>query len=170
MRAWLLTWEGTSADICAENKIIAIISSRRSIGFIRDVVDLLYSHADVSAYGAVLNANRRMERRDGLTMSGGVGERFFFGENPCIFARRVSEVRVNRRQSEGVEVVTWIDPPYLKVERSGELPIVADPPRRCRLVRPVNASLGGCLWSSGHGRGGASNESDWYTSEPVAGE
>lgn len=164
MQAWLLTWEGTSARITAETKLIAIVSSRRSMSSIRDFVDILYSHTCDTAYLAARNANRRRERRTNLTLSGGIGERFFFGENPKIFARRVTELTIRRDDSAQVEIVSWMDPPYLKVERVGELPVVADPARRCRLVRPIHASLGTCLWSAGIERG--QQLDNWYMSIP----
>lgn len=166
MNAWLLTWEGTSPAINASNKIVAIIASRRSNSFVHDVVDLLYGRSVGSAYDAVRAANRRKERKGELLTTYSTSERFFFGRNPLIFARRVSHLTVSRNESEDTETVAWIDPPYLRIENPGELPVVTDPQRRCLLVRRLHAPLSGELYpedGSSTDAGGA----PWYSSEAI---
>jgi hypothetical protein len=81
MQAWLLTWEGTGDRITAANKLIAILSARRSDSFVRDVVVLIYAHARGAAASAAHLATSRA-RRDELMASRSTPSRFFYGHNP----------------------------------------------------------------------------------------
>jgi len=141
MNAWLLTWEGTRSRVASENKILAIVSSRRSSSFIEDLVDLLYCRSVDSAYHAARAVNRKRRRHRELMATFSTPGRIFFGHNPLIFARRVSNLKITRNEAEGIETVSWTDPPYLKIEKPGETPVVADPERDCEVVRRINAPL-----------------------------
>jgi hypothetical protein len=148
MNAWLLTWEGTDRKISHDNKILAIVSSRRSSSFIKDVVDLLYCRSVDSAYYAARAANRKKQRHNEFMAVFSTPSRMFYGHNPLIFARRVADLKIVRNEVEGIEIVRWIDPPYFKIEKSGEMPVVADPERRCEVVRRLNAPLSRDLYVS----------------------
>ena len=58
-----------------------------------------------------------------------------------IFARLVTALKVVRNEAQGTETVSWMDPPYLKIEKPGELPVVTDPERYCEVVRQINVPL-----------------------------
>jgi hypothetical protein len=169
VNAWLLTWEGTSGMITAQNKIAAIISSRRSSAFVYDVVDLLYGRTVDSAYDVARSANRRSARRDELLAAYSTSQRFFFGRNPFLFARRVSDLRVVRHERQNLEVVTWIDPPYLRIEKPGDLPVAADSERRCTLRRHLQSPLSSDLYGTNHAdaRSNGHADIDWYASETI---
>jgi hypothetical protein len=141
MNAWLITWEGTGTCVSPANKIVAIVSSRRSSSFIEDLVDLLYCRSTDSAYYAARGMNTKRQRRREFLATYSVNGRIFWGRNPKLFARRVSDLKVVRNEAKGIETVTWVDPPYLKIEPPDYLPVVADPARPCRVVRPVHLPL-----------------------------
>jgi hypothetical protein len=67
--------------------------------------------------------------------------RIFYGRDPLIFARRVSNLKVVRNEANGTETISWMDPPYLRIKKAGGLPVVADPERHCEIVRRINAPL-----------------------------
>ena len=67
--------------------------------------------------------------------------RIFYGRNPLIFARRVSDLKVVRNEASETETISWTDPPYLWIEKPSGLPVVADPERHCEVVRRIHAPL-----------------------------
>jgi len=141
MNAWLLTWEGTGRNVTPENKIVAIVSSRRSSSFIEDLVEVLYCRTADSAYDAARGANRSRQRRNQLRATFSANNQIFFGRNPLIFARRVTNLVVVQNETQGMETITWLDPPYLKIQSPDYMPVVADRERIRCLVRPINLSL-----------------------------
>lgn len=130
----------------SDNNILAIISSRRSSSFIRDLVDVLYSRSVDSAYDMATRANKRKQRDREWKATFSTSNRLFYGRNPMIFARLVTDLKVVRNESQGTETVSWTDPPYLKIEKPGDLPVVADPERDCELVRQINVPLSGDMY------------------------
>ena len=64
MDAWLITWEGTDRRINNKNKIVAIISGKRSTNFVEELIDFLYLRFTESAYGMAYFANRKRQRRN----------------------------------------------------------------------------------------------------------
>ncbi|SRR5712692_5428130 len=141
MNAWLLTWEGTGSKITSDNKILAIVSSRRSSSFIEDLVDLLYCRSVDSAYDMARTANKKNQRHLELMATFSTPDRIFYGRNPLIFARLVTDLKVARNEAQGTETISWQDPPYLRIERPGELPVVAALARPCEVVRRINSPL-----------------------------
>jgi hypothetical protein len=141
MNAWLLTWEGTTANVTPENKIAAIVSARRSSSFIEDLMDVLYTRSVDAAYDAVRMLYKKGRRQRELRPTFSRGDRLFYGRNPMLFARRVKDLTVVRDEQRGTETVGWIDPPYLKILAPGEMPVVADPERQCEVVRKLESTL-----------------------------
>lgn len=145
MNAWLLTWEGMSPRITADNKIAAIVSARRSSSFIYDLVDVLYHRSIDAVYQTVSNLYKPKLRRQ-LLATYSTSDRLFFGRDSLIFARLVNNLRVSLDRENGTETVSWTDPPYLRIENPGEMPHVADQARRCTLVRGIHAPLSGDVY------------------------
>jgi len=94
-----------------------------------------------SAYDAARHANRSRQRRNQLRATFSANNQIFFGRNPLIFARRVTNLVVVQNEAQGMETVTWLDPPYLKIEPPDYMPVVADRERIRCVVRPINLSL-----------------------------
>src|ERR1044072_8549774 len=116
MNAWLLTWEGTGSNVTADNNIVAIVSARRSTSFIEDLVEVLYCRTADSAYDAARGANKKRERRRQFRATFSANDRIFYARNPFFFARRVSKLGVVQNEAQGTETVTWLEPPYLKID------------------------------------------------------
>ena len=141
MNAWLLTWEGTTSNVTPENKIVAIISARRSTSFIEDLIEVLYCRTADSAYYAARGANRTRQRRKQFRATFSANDRIFYGRNPHIFARRVTKLIVVQNEAQGTETITWLEPPYLKLEPPNYMPVIADRSRICCLVRSLDLPL-----------------------------
>lgn len=136
MNTWLLTWEGTSCPALEpDQKIIAILSSRRAPAAVADLVDTLYCRSVDSAYDMVLLANKRKVREHQYMHLGSTFNRFFYGRNPCIFARVVSDLKVERNEAQGTEFITWSEPPILQNAPTGSTPVEVEPARKCQLIR-----------------------------------
>jgi hypothetical protein len=128
VNAWLLTWEGTSGPaVSSDRKIVAILSARRSSGDVAAIVDTLYCRTIDSAYGMATLANKRSQRERQYKHLGSTSQRFFYGRNPCIFARVVSKLTVERDEAQSMEIVRWVEVPiYANAETgSGIVEVVA---------------------------------------------
>lgn len=138
MNAWLLTWEGTSGPaLIAEKKIVAIISARKSLRAITEVVDVLYCRSVDTVYDMALLANQREQRYAQYRGIHSTPKRLFYGRNPFIHARVVSNLRVERDEIRKLEFVRWTEPACLKIERSGALPVEAAPPEEKGVIRSL---------------------------------
>lgn len=136
MNAWLLTWEGTTGPaLVPAEKIVAILSSRRSPHAVADLVDTLYCRGVDSAYEMAFLANKRKVRNQQYWHLGSTFQRFFYGRNPCIFARLVSDLKVERDESKGQEVIRWTELPIFQNAQSGSALVEIEPAQKCQLVR-----------------------------------
>ena len=138
MNAWLLTWEGTFGPaIEPDNKILAILSSRRSSSTVEDIVDTLYCRNVDSAYDMMLQANKRKQRVTQYRQLGSMPSRFFYGRNPCIFARLVTDLTVELDETKQKERIRWTDPATLGNSDSGGGLKEIYSSRQCEVVRSV---------------------------------
>ena len=136
MNAWLLTWEGTVGPaLNQDEKVIAILSGRRKTGSIEDAVDLLYCRSVDTAFDMSRAANKKRERMNQYRHVYSQWNRVFYGRNPCIYARLVSNLKIAKNEESGTETLAWIDPPYLKIDSPGEMPYEAEPPVARTLIR-----------------------------------
>ena len=136
MNAWLLTWEGTSGPaLSRDRKIVAILSARRTSGAVADIVDTLYCRTVDSAYGMVSLANKRSQRERQYKLLGSTSQRFFYGGNPCIFARVVSELTVDTSDAQDTETVRWIEVPIYANAETGSGIVEVEAARPCHHTR-----------------------------------
>ena len=143
MNAWLITWEGTDPKITDENRIVAIISSRRSHSYIEDVVDLLYLRATSDASGMYYYANRKKERHNKNRAIFSKGGRIFYGSNPFLYGRTVSELNVIADEEKGVEIVRWVEPPYYKQNPEAGFAIeLVEGEKQKEIIRPLHRTIG----------------------------
>lgn len=146
INAWLLTWEGTEGPAIAPNlKLIAILSARKTMRTIQDIIYLIYSRNICSAKEMADYANKQNEHQQHFTHMYNTPTRIFYGHNPCIFARIVSELSVEHDDTNQEERVRWIEPSYMKIEASGTPPIEA-PAKTCELVRSICPLYGSYSW------------------------
>ena len=138
MNAWLLTWEGTEGPATVlESKLVAILSGRLSPNSVESIVEVLYRRTVETAGNMANLANRPQERRRqyrGLASTYGI---LFYGLNPCIFARQVTDLVVTPNLDIGLECITWTDPAVF-----GNADVCSGikeiyPTRDGRIVRPI---------------------------------
>jgi len=145
MKAWLLTWEGTTGPaVNMDRKIIAIISSRRSYESVADIVDVLYSRCVDSADGMAFLANKRKQRQRERCKNISGGGRLFYGSNPCIFARQVEDLRIEHDGENGSEIIRWRELPVYQNDPSGRGIVEkypAEDREHKRAVRPLSFDL-----------------------------
>jgi hypothetical protein len=138
MNAWLLTWEGTCGPaLIGDKKIVAIISARKSSNVIEEMVDILYRRSVDSASGMAFLANKRRKREDLYKHIYSQPSRLFYGHNPCIYARAVSNLKIERDEARQEEIIRWTEPPYLEVKQVGTLPVEVEPASEKELVRSL---------------------------------
>lgn len=139
MNAWLLTWEGTKYPADSEqHKIAAVLPGRMASNKVEIIADLLYTRCIWSVGDLVKNANKRKARQRQFRHSYSQPSRFFYGQNPCVFARVVTDIKVQRNEVELTELVTWTEPSYSTVEQAGGLPVEIEPSKPKRLIRGLD--------------------------------
>ena len=138
MNAWLLTWEGTAGPaLVTDQKIVAIITARKSLRAIAELVDVLYCRSVDTAYDMAFLANKRKQRDSQYRSIYSTMSHLHYGRNPWIYARVVSNLRVKRDETGKREIVRWIEPACLKVERPGALPVETMPPAEKQVIRSL---------------------------------
>jgi hypothetical protein len=74
------------------------------------------------------------------TFSG--NDQVFYGPQSSHFRQtRVTKLIVVQNETQGIETVTWLDPPYLKIQPPDYMPVVADRSRICCVVRSLDLPL-----------------------------
>lgn len=122
MNAWLITWEGTSLYKKKVEKIVAILSSRKSYKEIAKIVELLYMRAMNTASDMAYYANRRKAmpfKAQKFPIINGIlySEKIFCGDwQLMLLARKVINLTISIDETRGKEVLTWIEPPAYKWE------------------------------------------------------
>jgi hypothetical protein len=140
MNAWLLTWEGTDPAITDGRKLIAILSGRRALSFVRDLAKVLYLRNYGAAYDMSYFANRKGETFYACTKTWNGG--FTIGKNPWVYARQVSELMVQRDESANTETVSWKEPPsWRQVPERNYVLEQVDPGKQRFLVRSATATV-----------------------------
>ena len=136
MNAWLITWEGTDRGITPTTKLLAILSSRRKSSFIESLAEVFYLRNFGTADDMLYLANRKEKRFYACTKSPSGG--FFVGNNPFVYARQVSELKITKDGSISSELVSWKEPPiYRQNEEKGYAIELVDPGAYQSLVRPA---------------------------------
>ncbi len=119
MNAWLVTWEMSGDLVDIKDKIAAILSSRRSERSIVPFLEMLYLRATSSASEMAYYANRShllQHRVEVIHIINGVphGDRISYGNNPRLYARKVTDLTVQLDKESGEEIISWTEPAELK--------------------------------------------------------
>ena len=97
--AWLVTWEGTKPPA---ERVVAVLNYRFSDTKIRQIVEVLYAALTYTESDKLLSAKPRQNPYPAkLTHF----ERIDCGHNPFLYARRVTQVRMEAGK------LVWIEPP-----------------------------------------------------------
>jgi hypothetical protein len=136
MNAWLLTWEGTLGPaVEPDRKILAFLSSRRASSSVEEIVDTLYCRSANSAYDMANQANKRKQRIAQYRHLGSMPNRFFYGRDPCIFARLVTDLVIDLYETDRKERIRWTDPAAFGNADSGSGLKEIYTSRTCEVVR-----------------------------------
>lgn len=138
--AWLITWMGTEpwAQPSDWRSIMAIISGRRSLKYIKEVLWLLDVRAKRSGYGMAYYANRR--RKHGLPYSSGPGWRTE-GSNAWLYARLVTELQVIVKDQ--LETVQWLEPNFIENHPKTSELVVREYGKFQSVTRGIEENIGG---------------------------
>lgn len=126
MKVWLVTWDGTDETAIA-NKIAAILPARWPERRVADFVEFLYAAhtstvGELARYAARPTSNpyrAQIERQSHIHC----------GHNPHLSARLFSDLEVIDDTDTGIETITWLEPPSLRLGEADRVEVVT-PPRR----------------------------------------
>jgi len=111
MNAWLITWEGTNSSIADENRIVAILSSRKSVSKVADFVELLYLMSTSNAHemACLANSPKKIPYKAKIQLINNIphGDRITCGHNPFLYARKVTNLQIKINPKENIEILKW---------------------------------------------------------------
>ena len=143
MNAWLLTWEGTEPKTIFDNdnKIVTILSGRTSSTLVEQIVYVLYTRCLWTAGDLSYFANRKKEREKMYKPVYANHRRgFYYGSNPWIYARRVTDLVIEKDEEDEFEHISWNEPPELIQDSIGR-PIGFEPATQQKLTRALDEPL-----------------------------
>ncbi len=149
MNAWLLTWVFTSTE--PTERLVAVISSRRSEGSVAEVMELLVLRATSGARFNAYCANRKKElvhkaRTSAIIHGIPHGDRIFCGHDPWLYGRKVKNLIVLHDEQSNEEVISWMEPDNYKFEDGGKKITVAEQGKSVVLRRPADRPLSKDIW------------------------
>lgn len=149
MNAWLLTWEWSSTK--PAEKIVAVLSSRRSDSFVAELMELLILRATYTARDIAYYANRKREMaykaQTPLNVNGVPhGERILCGHDPWLYGRKVSDLMIVVDLSTNEEVLTWKEPNNFKWAEGSTSSIVVAAEGEFKQWRRPNKPLSTDTW------------------------
>ena len=141
MNAWLLTWEGTEPETIFDNdnKIVTMLSGRTSSKLVKFIVYVLYTRCLWTAGDLSYCANRGKEREK-LYIDAKHARGFLYGSNPWIHARQVTDLVIEKNAEDGLEHISWKEPPEL-IQDSAGTPIGFEPAIPGELTRALDKPL-----------------------------
>ncbi len=140
MNAWLFTWEGTDPDITPDRKLIAILSGHRPSSFVEDIAEVLYLRNYGTADDMRYLANRKKQKFYGCMHTGNGG--FSIGNNPFVYARKVSDLKVTIDKNSNTETISWKElPSYRQVPEKNYAIEMTDPSEYRSLVRSATSMV-----------------------------
>ena len=122
MKAWLITWEWANNAAAVADRVIGVLNPHWGDRRVADIVEFLYSNAnspvdELSCYAKKASNNPyRADIRNG---------RIHCGHNPFLYARKVSDLKVDTT-NDGREKISWKEPPKYKFV-NGKIEKVRDP-------------------------------------------
>lgn len=113
MRAWLLTWVYHKSKV--QEEIVAVLSSRKSDKTVSELVEFIVLRANSSVINMAYYANRRdklVYKASTSQLINGVphGERVLCGHDPWLYARKVTDFKVDFDEKSNEEIVSWREP------------------------------------------------------------
>jgi hypothetical protein len=146
MNAWLITWEWLREPSKPVDRIVAILSSRRSTGSIRKLMELLYLRATGNAAQMAYYANRRKRLVcKGQDHGNYITCGFISGHAPWLCGRQVTDLKIVSNDATGEEVISWRELP--EIIRDGADPVRFElaPEGKAKKYRRKRQPLDPCL-------------------------
>jgi hypothetical protein len=149
MNAWLLTWECNTSK--TREKVVAILSSRRSDRAVAELMEFLVLRANSTARNVAYYANRRKElvykAQTPLPINRVPhGERILCGHDPWLYGRKVTDFEVVVDESRNEEVLTWREPDDYRWKDKSESHIEVARKGGVKSVRRPNTPLSTDIW------------------------
>lgn len=115
MKAWLVTWQWIGDHAQVGDPLVAILSSRKSDRAVSEFVEQYYLMASATAGEMAYYMNRRRKlphkaRTPEIINEIPHGGRIRCGADPYIYARLVTDLRIEELDDEDVEIITWREP------------------------------------------------------------
>lgn len=150
MNAWLLTWEWSSTK--PVEKIVAVLSSRRSDSSVAELMELLVLRSLYPARDVAYYANRKKamvyKAQTPLNINGvSHGERILCGHDPWLYGRKVRDLKIAVDASTDEEVITWREPKNFKWAEGSQCSIVVDTEGELKQWRRPNKPLSKDVWA-----------------------
>ena len=129
MKAWLITWKGIGDYENVSDPFVAILSARRSDRSVAEFVEYYYLLMTSSAREVAYFVNQPSKipyKADKAVRINDVphGDRITCGNNPFIYARRVSDfVFSHPPDDQTVETIKWKEPPIFQWEDRSQVQI-----------------------------------------------
>ena len=139
MKAWLITWDWTGNAAAVADVVVGVLNPRWGAERVADIVQFLYYNtnsnvSELSHYAKKPSNNPyRAEIR---------GRRIHCGHNPFLYARIVSNLKIEET-SDGKESITWLEPPLYDFI-NGKVEMVREPDPNGftrRITGPVSHEL-----------------------------
>jgi hypothetical protein len=117
-KAWLITWESLRQNSLARlkrSRIVCILDSRLPYRSIKQIVPALYCSEKrlVLSEKIVFGTCRDVQKR--FMMKGFNDKRLTYGDNPCLYARKVDNLYVEARRF--TQILRWTELPRDEVPR-----------------------------------------------------
>ena len=149
MKAWLITWKWIGNYAKVRDPFVAILSTRKSERSVAEFVEYYYLLMTSSASEVAYFVNQpskipyKADNRAVRINDVPHGERITYGNNPFIYARKVSDLVFSHpHDDQTVETIKWKEPPIFQWEdRSRSQVTLAQDGEHRKLVRSLSRSL-----------------------------
>ena len=150
MNAWLITWEWLTEPSKPVDRIVAVLSSRRSSRLICGLMELIVLRTTGNAEQMAYYANRRKKLTCKAEDHGNyITCGFISGHAPWLHGRQVTDLKITSDDAADEELISWRELPEIIHDRAdpAKFEIATEgKAKQCR--RPKRQPLDTCLYSA----------------------
>jgi hypothetical protein len=132
MKAWLVTWEWSEDSAAIADAVIAILNPAWSPERVMQIVEQIHAMATATLTEMALDARRPGGRRGHARHELG---RIVCGDDPCLTARVVHDLKVDADDTHGLETIVWTEP--ARYHRGFHGPELVSEPVRAHFTRRI---------------------------------
>lgn len=112
MNAWIITWEWLGGHVAVDDPLVAIFSSRKTEKWIKEYIENLYFFNFYQIVDWAYYANRRNKLKlNTIIHRIPNGNGITSGENPWLYGRVVSNLKIETNDENNCEIISWREPP-----------------------------------------------------------